>query len=196
MWPYPFSLMSGFSPFRFAAESSDSDATPDPTNPSSGDGLSLEQLKNLEDVDRPDTVARYPDGTPILDSRGLPMQKPPFADTALAMRKGEQLADSSLPEKMATFYRWFRQTGTMDAQRIPDHKPTDRYQDYANYLFGSLTAGAQLPRAVAYPSAVIYNAVGPGRWRPGLLGTPPENLAMWAQGWDDYTKGKLVYGNE
>lgn len=96
------------------------------------------------------------------------------------------------PDKLRTMIDWFKQGGVMDFQRIPGHGPNPQYQDFTNYVFGAVTNAAGVSPSVSFPAALGYNAVS-GRWRPGFLGTPVENIKMWTQGWEDHVNGKLDY---
>jgi len=155
-----------------------------PPNSMAQDNASSASTPQLQaddpDVDRPDTIARYPDGSTILDSAGKPTQKPPFADLSLAVTRAKEMANAPYPEKLRTMINWLKQGGPMDFQRIPGHKPDSRYQDFSNYVFGAVTRAAGVSPSISFPGGVAYNAIA-GRWRPGFLGTPVENIKMWKQ---------------
>jgi hypothetical protein len=144
------------------------------------------------DVDHPDTIACYPDGTPILDHTGNPMQKPPFADLGLAIQRGQGIQNQSLPDQIETLKGWLRQGGPMDYQRIPGHAPNPDYQDFSNYGFGAVTSAAQVSPVVSTIGGIGYNIID-GRWRPGILGTPWENLQNWFKGRSDYLNDRLSF---
>jgi hypothetical protein len=93
-----------------------------------------------EDVDHPDPIARYPDGTPILDRNGNPMQKPPFLDLGLALMRATDLREQPLlTERLPTLFSLLHQGGDWDYHRrsgtyLPE------YRDVANYMVGAPAA--------------------------------------------------------
>jgi hypothetical protein len=144
------------------------------------------------DVDHPDTIARYADGTPILDHTGNPMRKPPFADLGLAIQRGQDLAQQPQEDRLAAIKGWLQQGGPMDYQRIPGHPFNKDYQDFANYAFGAVTGATKISPVVSTLGAIKYNITN-GRWRPGILGTPWENIDNWFKGRSDYLSDRLSF---
>jgi hypothetical protein len=140
----------------------------------------------------PDTIARYPDGTPILGSNGMPMQKPPFADLGLALQRAQDLASDPGIARIAPLINWLRGGGAMDYQQSAGHPFNPAYQDFSNYVFGGATSAAGIPPYIAVPGGIGYNAAL-GRLRPGLLGTPWRNIQMWDQGRNDYLGNRLAF---
>jgi hypothetical protein len=146
------------------------------------------------DVDHPDTIARYPDGTPILDHTGNPMQKPPFADLGLAIQRGQDLAGAPFLTQLLTLRKWHHAGGDMDYQRPPgrENDPIGAYQDFSNYIFGAVPEAAGMPDDIAGAAGIVNNAWS-GRWRSGFLGTPYRNLQMRDLGRSDYLNNRLSY---
>ena len=144
------------------------------------------------DPGAPDLVARYPNGDPIRDSKGQPMQKPPFADLGLAIQRGQDLSNDPFIARIEPLIKWLRRTGEMDYQRSSGREFNPNYQDFTNYVFGGVTGAAGIPPYIAAPAALAYNALA-GRWRPGLLGSPWQNIRMWNQGRNDYLGDKLIF---
>jgi hypothetical protein len=95
-----------------------------------------------------DRIARYPDGTPILDSTGNPMRMPPQRDLGFAVMRGQGLANQDLPSRLSQLATWLHGGGDMDYQAPPgrpsstSYKSDPTYQDVANYVYGAMMGAA------------------------------------------------------
>jgi hypothetical protein len=140
------------------------------------------------DVDHPDTIARYPDGTPILDRNGNPMQKPPFADLGLAIQRAQAIQNRPLWNRLGTLWSWLHQGGDMDYHRPPGHEsdPIRSYRDVSNYMVGAASAAGEAPKELADLAGQIYSLFT-------TSASARRDQRMWDQGRSDYLSNRLSY---
>lgn len=145
-------------------------------------------MGSREEAGGPDMIARYPDGTPILDRNDNPMRKPPFADLGLAVQRGQAISDRWLPQRLLTLYGWLRQGGDMDYHRLAGHEtdPVRAYRDVSNYLVGAVPAAANVPKWISDLAGSIY-ALATSDAPSG------RDQKMWDLGRSDYLNNRLSF---
>lgn len=174
--PPPGALYPGSMSASGAIDTSDSTAAP----------VTRPVVIPHEDVDHPDTIARYPDGMPILDRIGNPMQKPPFLDLGLALGRAQDFSTRPLwTDRLPTLFGLLHQGGDWDYHRSGGtYLP--QYRDVANYMVGAVPAAANVPKWLSDLAGVVYS-----------LGTttadPWRDQKMWDQGRSDYVNNRLSF---
>jgi hypothetical protein len=149
---------------------------------------SARRVDPSDETGGPDMIARYPDGMPILDRNGNPMQKPPFADLGLAVQRGQEISGQWLPQRLFTLYGWLQQGGDMDYHRPPGHEtdPIRPYRDVSNYVVGAVPAAAGIPKWMSDLAGTVYT------WKTSDA-PAGRDQRMWDLGRSDYLNNLLSF---